>query len=264
MKENPFRIQQEQIDKLKELGSRLRQLRKEQSISLEDVAAKTRIQPRLLKAIEEGRREELPEAIYIKGFIKQFAEALGLDGAEFAEPFPTRQILRAMSPSWYHLPAAPLRPIHLYFLYVCLVIGSVNGLSYLMHRSSQEINSIQNNNQSTVLPPNTSNPSQVNSLEKLGPIAPEALNKDSRFAKPVRVGVTIKSSSWVRVVADGKTMFEGELPRGSQLTWVADEQLTLKANNAGGVMVAFNNEKAKKLGAVGEQQEVTFAANSKS
>ena len=262
MKENPLSIQQEQIEKLKELGSHLRQVRQEQSVSLEDVAAKTRIQARLLRAIEDGRRDELPEPIYVKGFLKQFADALGLNGAEFAEPFPTRTILPSLRPSWYRWTGTQLRPIHLYLLYVFIVIGSVNGLSYLMTRSTLEASGVSLKNQSTTQP-NKSNQFQVQPLEKLGTLSSIVGSKDDKVGKPVRVGVTIKAASWVRIVADGKTMFEGELPTGTQLTWVADEQLTVRADNAGGVLVAFNNEKAKKLGAPGEEQEVTFAANSK-
>jgi cytoskeletal protein RodZ len=54
MKENKRYFPQEQVEKLEELGSRLRQFRTEQSIPLEEVAAQTRIQARLLNAIEEG------------------------------------------------------------------------------------------------------------------------------------------------------------------------------------------------------------------
>lgn len=262
MKENLLYLQQEQNEKLKELGSCLRQVRQEQLISLEDVAAKTRIQERLLKAIEDGRQDELPEPIYIKGFIKKFADALGLNGAEFAESFPAKTILPVLRSSWYRWSGNQLRPIHLYLLYVFLVIGSVNGLSYLMNRSAMEASRVSINNQSATQS-DRSHQSQVRIPEKLGTLSSIETNKDGSVSKQVRVGVTVKAASWVRVVADGKTMFEGELPTGSQLTWVADEQLTVRADNAGGVLVAFNNEKAKKLGAPGTEQEVTFAANAK-
>jgi cytoskeletal protein RodZ len=62
MKENKLHFQQEQVEKLKELGSRLRHFRTEQSLPIEEVAARTRIQARLLNAIEEGRLDQLKEA----------------------------------------------------------------------------------------------------------------------------------------------------------------------------------------------------------
>ena len=89
MKETQIHIHQEQIDKLKDIGSRLRQFRQAQSLSLEDVASKTRVQARLLKAIEEGRIDILPEPVYVQGFIKRFADAIGLDGENLANEYPT-------------------------------------------------------------------------------------------------------------------------------------------------------------------------------
>ena len=260
MKENPLHLQQQQIEKLKELGSRLRQAREEQSMSLEEVGDKTRIQVRLLKAIEEGKREILPEPVYIQGFIKRYADALGLNGIEFSDTFPSGPVFQMIKPTWRYLPSTQLRPIHLYLIYVFLVIGAVNGLSYVVNRPAIEVGETNRRSPSQAL--NKANAANTDSLEKLGPFTPAVFSSNtSQTGKPVRVGVTVKTPSWIRVVVDGKTQFEGMLPEGTQRTWVADETLIVKAGNAGGILVAFNNEKAKKLGAPGKVREVTFAAN---
>jgi cytoskeletal protein RodZ len=78
-----------QTEQLKEIGAYLRQLRQEQSISTEEVAAKTFIPLRILKALEEGQPEHLPEAVFIQGFIRRYADVLDLDGAALAKTFPT-------------------------------------------------------------------------------------------------------------------------------------------------------------------------------
>jgi cytoskeletal protein RodZ len=259
MKENKGYFQQEQVEKLEELGSRLRQFRTEQSIPLEEVAAQTRIQARLLNAIEEGRLDELPEPVYIKGFIKRFAEAIGLNGAEFASAFPAGSSIQFVKPPWKHLSPAQLRPIHLYLLYVCLVIGSVSGLSYLVRRSATVGNppSIADFPRQQ-LPTPSSSPTKTQ--QKLQPTKAAEITRRSQDGKPVQVGVTLKAQSWIRIVADGKTEFEGVLPEGTQRTWVADKTLIVRAGNAGGVLVEFNNESAKQMGAPGEVQELTFAA----
>jgi cytoskeletal protein RodZ len=252
MKENKLHFQQEQVEKLKELGSRLRHFRTEQSLPIEEVAARTRIQARLLNAIEEGRLDQLPEPVYIKGFIKRFADALGLNGAEFASTFPIGAAIQFIKPSWRHLPAAQLRPIHLYLLYICLVIGAVSSLSLLVNRSAQ---------QAQQLPlPNNSQPTK--SQENTEPLKLAKVTQSIGDGKSIQVGITLKAQSWIRVVADGKTEFEGVLPEGTQRTWVANQKLIVRAGNAGGVLVEFNDESVKQLGAPGEVQEVTFAANS--
>jgi cytoskeletal protein RodZ len=263
MKENPLHLQQQQIEKLKELGSRLRQVREEQSLSLEEVGDKTRIQVRLLKAIEEGRREILPEPVYIQGFIKRYADALGLDGVEYSDTFPSGPVFQLIKPTWrYYLPSAQLRPIHLYLIYVFLVIGAVNGLSYVVNRPALEVGKGGTQERSPSESLAKANAANTDSQEKLGPFTPAVFSSNtSQTGKPVRVGVTVKTPSWIRVVVDGKTQFEGTLPQGTQRTWVAEETLIVKAGNAGGILVAFNDEKAKKLGAPGKVREVTFAAN---
>lgn len=262
MKDNRLHFHQEQVTKLEEIGARLRQVRIEKSISLEDVAAQTRIQARLLNAIEQGRLDPLPEPVYIKGFIKRYAEALGLKGAEFANDFPAGTNLQRIRPTWQHIPVAQLRPFHLYLFYIILVIGSVNGLSFLVSRSAQEAMNAAGYQSPAPQLPQPSNSLQPSPQRDLGATKASDAKQFSQDG-PVQVGVTLKEKSWIRVVADGKTTFEGVLPEGTQRTWVADEKLIVRAGNAGGVLVEFNNEQAKQMGPVGQVQEVTFAANPK-
>ena len=261
MKETKIYFHQEQVEKLEELGSRLRQFRTEQYIPLEEVAAQTRIQARLLNAIEEGNLDQLPEPVYIKGFIKRYAEALGLNGAEFASAFPTGSGFQVLKPSWRHLPAAQLRPVHLYMLYVFLVIGSVNGLSYLVSRSAPPDFKPEDSPPQVQQGPEPSKTAHKNPAQKLAPSQFALMTQRPQDGKQVQVNVTLKSQSWMRVVADGKTEFEGVLPEGTQRIWSAEKKLIVRAGNAGGVLVEFNDQTAKEMGAPGEVQELTFAAN---
>ena len=284
MKKSALQLEQERIEKLQEMGSHLRQLRQEQSMSLEEVAAKTKIQMRLLNAIESGQLEQLPEPVYIQGFIKQFADALGINGAAFASSFPTTPILRPVQRSWRNLPAAQLRPVHLYVIYVFLIVFAVNSLSYLMNRSTPSAFP----NVEAYQPPGTQPGQAVNpvaSNQVFGPFSPAKTTATtsgkpnavtpglglltspqnaSSPDKPVRVSVILKAQSWIRVVTDGKTEFEGVLPEGTQRVWMAKEQLTLRAGNAGGVLVGLNEQQAKQLGDPGSVEEVTFEASANS
>ncbi|NJM71815.1 MAG: helix-turn-helix domain-containing protein [Scytonema sp. RU_4_4] len=68
-----------------EIIAHLRQVREEKAIRLEELAAYTRIRLSFLQAMEEGRFEELPEPIYVQGFIRHYGDAMGLDGAALAK-----------------------------------------------------------------------------------------------------------------------------------------------------------------------------------
>jgi transcriptional regulator with XRE-family HTH domain len=263
-----LQIKQQQVKKLAELGAYLRQFRYEQSMTLEEVAAKTKIQTRLLNAIEEGRFEQLPEPVYVQGFIRLYADALGLDGAQFATAFPTELSLHtAKRHSWRELPAAQLRPIHLYVLYLVLIVSAVSGLSYLVKRPSSEL---AGNNAALLQSDGFQSfyraefPSSPSTNKSAIPIPGEIPGASVTNQKSVQVGVTLTAQSWLRVVVDGKTEYEGILDQGTQRSWSADKQLVLRAGNAGAVLVALNNGQAKQLGAPGVVEEITFSSTSKS
>src|SRR5919199_3549517 len=67
------------------VGQRLRAAREEKKLTLEDVAAQTRIPRRHLESIESGDWENLPAPTYTVGFAKSYASAVGLDRTEIGE-----------------------------------------------------------------------------------------------------------------------------------------------------------------------------------
>lgn len=64
---------------MKSLGAFLRQKRQESGISLEQISADTRISMNMLLAIEEGKVEQLPAPVLVKGFLRAYADGIGLD-----------------------------------------------------------------------------------------------------------------------------------------------------------------------------------------
>lgn len=70
-----------------ELGKRLREAREEKNISLDELQAMTKIQKRYLIGIEEGNYAIMPGNFYVRAFIRQYAEAVGLDPDELFEQY---------------------------------------------------------------------------------------------------------------------------------------------------------------------------------
>jgi cytoskeletal protein RodZ len=64
------------------VGEQLRAAREERGISLEDIAAETRIPQRHLASIEAAAWDNLPAATYTVGFAKSYASIVGLDRVE--------------------------------------------------------------------------------------------------------------------------------------------------------------------------------------
>lgn len=62
-----------------ELGKILREAREAKDLSIDDVQELTKIQKRYLEAIEEGNYEILPGQFYVRAFIRQYGETVGVD-----------------------------------------------------------------------------------------------------------------------------------------------------------------------------------------
>lgn len=71
---------------LKKFTEELKEHREKAGITLQNVAAKTRIDIKFLKALEDGNFNFLPD-IYVKAFIKQYARVVGLDEEETLQSY---------------------------------------------------------------------------------------------------------------------------------------------------------------------------------
>ncbi|PFM79627.1 helix-turn-helix domain-containing protein [Bacillus sp. AFS077874] len=71
-----------------ELGKYLREAREAKGLSIDDVQELTKIQKRYLEAIEEGNYEILPGQFYVRAFIRQYAETIGVDVSGFLTEKP--------------------------------------------------------------------------------------------------------------------------------------------------------------------------------
>ena len=64
------------------VGAMLRAAREEKELSVEQLAAELRIEPRFLNALEDDSFEEFPAPVFTKGYIRQYAQRVGLDYAD--------------------------------------------------------------------------------------------------------------------------------------------------------------------------------------
>ncbi len=69
------------------VGDLLRRTRQEQGVALEQVAGTLRIRSAYITAIEQSRYDRLPGSVYAQGFVRTYANALGLDGEEAVRRF---------------------------------------------------------------------------------------------------------------------------------------------------------------------------------
>ncbi|MGM0971430.1 MAG: helix-turn-helix domain-containing protein [Bacillota bacterium] len=70
-----------------ELGNRLKEARLAKDMNLDDLQKVTKIQKRYLVGIEEGDYSMMPGKFYVRAFIKQYAEAVGIEPEEIFEQY---------------------------------------------------------------------------------------------------------------------------------------------------------------------------------
>ena len=63
-------------------GADLKRIREARGISLRDIALQSKIGMRILEYIEEDRLPYLPAPVYLRGFLQEYARAVGLDPRE--------------------------------------------------------------------------------------------------------------------------------------------------------------------------------------
>ncbi|MEL7313831.1 MAG: RodZ domain-containing protein [Cyanobacteria bacterium J06559_3] len=76
-----------QQEQLLNVGAYLQGIRKEQGKTIDEVANQIFIRPALVRAIEVADLDALPEPVFVQGFIRRYADYLGLDGMEISKQF---------------------------------------------------------------------------------------------------------------------------------------------------------------------------------
>ncbi|HIK04425.1 MAG TPA: helix-turn-helix domain-containing protein [Trichormus sp. M33_DOE_039] len=277
-------LNQAQKEQLLEISRDLRKAREEKSIRIEEVAAKTNIRLTFLKALDAGYFEELPEPVYVQGFIRRYADILGLDGTAIANSFTVNPSPPDSPTDIKHentnLDKRPKIRIPLVVPYVLLLGIACTGLIYVLNpKLIAESSSSKKSSSSS--PVEQVNPSPVASSSTDGTIAEQqnsvpqqtpltATEPPLATASPALPDITdnsnltitleLQGESWLQVKADGKTEFVGNLTKGERRTWVAQKELTVRSGNAGAVLVAVDNQPAQPLGGQGEVKQITYSA----
>jgi cytoskeletal protein RodZ len=190
------------------VGQRLRAAREEKKLSLEDVAAQTRIPQRHLASIENAEWDSLPAPTYTIGFAKNYASAVDLDrtdiGNQLREEMGGQRFANTSSDVFEPADPARTMPKSLVIGAIIAVILLVGIMSWLNKRALEE--------------PGTSNnsaiaetPTPVPQPAASAPATPAAANG------PVVLNAT--QQVWLQVSEKGgASLFAGLLQPGQSYT----------------------------------------------
>jgi cytoskeletal protein RodZ len=241
-------------------GYRLKKIRQEKGLSLEDVQKKTKIHPNVLRAIEGDSISNL-SPIYLKGFIKIYCGYLGLEAKDFIGPSGQQSPKPALNatvgrpigtriekkPSSFIKdvsvklgaikPLVNLKKIIIFIVIAVIFIFLV--MSLIKFASSR------------------SKRSRLERVKISMPIsAPKAEVKQTKVTKELvtgfALGIFARGKSWISAKVDGKVVFHGVLARGRSETWQVKDKVELALGDAGAVELQVNDQRFTNLGRHGQ------------
>lgn len=72
---------------MKDIGLKLKEKREENGVSIEEAAEDLKMRPSQIISLEEGKKEDFKDVLFLKYFIRDYAKYLGLDGEELVDEF---------------------------------------------------------------------------------------------------------------------------------------------------------------------------------
>lgn len=272
---------------MESVGARLKKIRLEKGLSLEEVQKKTRIHLSILRAIEEESLLDL-NPVYIRGFVKIYCVFLGVNPEGFIAGYKDSAqpglVARGYDPSVeddqshilkrrpllpsLKLPVIRLSPgvlralagvaLAVIVLFVAVRIGkAISGAARSWSaRKSRPAARVQ---QQPAKPARASSPAKKQkAVPSPGAAVPEraaapaAVSAAAETVSGIRLSVLAKEDCWVNLKSDGKVVFHAVLKRGRTETWQAKEKMELSVGNAGVVNLEVNGKLITNLGRKGQ------------
>ena len=190
------------------VGERLRRAREAKGMSLEEIASQTRIPVRHLQHIEKEEWDALPAITYCVGFVRSYANAVGLDGSELGRELRDRLGgMRTRAPiAEYYQPADPARVPPRWLAIFAVGFAALLIVLYLLFRSGGD------SEPTTVTAPVAEAPAP----QAAQPQQPAAPSPQSAAGQPVILTAT--GPVWLRVYEEGgATIVERTLAAGESL-----------------------------------------------
>jgi len=247
-------------------GARLKRIRLEKGLTLEEAHKKTKIHLNILRSIEEDNLVNF-NPVYIKGFLKIYGNFLGADTSQlmpasketpFAKKITDKKDIKVSI-----IKSAPLNlgssrtkvKIKTVLIFASLVF-LLTGLFYLGKAISSRRNAKAASANLPILLPERKGDETVQVLNKRVRLSakPKSVSKNvsgqiqKNISSGVKLSMHAKEDCWVQIKVDGRFVGRNVLKKGKTETWQAKEKIEFSLNNAGAVDLEVNNKPVLSLG----------------
>jgi cytoskeletal protein RodZ len=253
------------------LGATFRKARESAGLPLEKIASDTRISTRFLLAIESEAFDQLPGGIFNRGFIRSYAEYLGVDPeqalADYDRISTTAQepleVLRDVERDSSRRSERNLYPIAAAILVVSILAYYVvtRKPANTAEPPPQAVTAPQPEPTPEVSPaPPTeapaTTPTSVAQTQQAPVPAPAPTPPPAPSATlALAVDVNAKSDTWIKVTTDGAVVFADILPSGTERRFSAEHSINVTIGNAAGASLKINGRDLGQLGNEGRVRE---------
>ena len=250
------------------IGDLLYTERKKKGLEIADVEHATGIRGVYLNALEQSRYDVLPGEVYVKGFLRNYANYLGLDGSHLVQRYtdmkkPTVEPVAAVPT--IAVPAEPVvkkantvtsqsidKKKWSTVLVAVILAASALGL-YLWQKSVAPAGEIPGNAAGSKTT-GVTGPNQTS----VRAVSPAPISGAPSMSRSVVLSARYTDRCWTSVIADGKTLYEGIPSNGATFTWEAERQIVVNFGNAAAVELTFNGQPVGKIGDRGDVVVKTF------
>ena len=243
------------------LGSMITQARKSAGLSIDDLSASTNIRSSLLREMESDSFHNCGGETYARGHIRNIAKKLGVDPLIFIAAFEEEQMRVDRSIKDLLVENSVMRLPEQARKISWKVLATISVASLFVVGLAQIIIS---NTASVDIP------APIASTSESPTLSPEATESTPTEQATVSTGNGVeliisaeRAKSWLFVSdATGRTLFSGQISRGTTKTFSTDVSLNVKIGNAGGVDLTVNGKKVDSIGADGEVVSVSYGVDS--
>ncbi len=243
------------------LGSLITQARKSAGLSIDDLSASTNIRSSLLREMESDSFHNCGGETYARGHIRNIATKLGVDPLIFIAAFEEEQVHTDRSMKDLLLENSVMRLPEKARKVSWKVLATISVGSLFVVGLAQII--ISNTSSIDIPEPIASTTDSATPSPKVTEATP---TEEATISTGTGVQLVIsaeRAKSWLFVSdATGRTLFSGQIARGTTKTFTTDVSLNVKVGNAGGVDLTVNGNKVDSIGGDGEVVSVSYGVDS--
>jgi cytoskeletal protein RodZ len=250
------------------IGAQLRASREARGLSIDALAHTTRVQPRILAAIERDDVRSVPPRPFGRGFVKAYAREMGLDGDQTTREYFAQFVPIVPLAGTQAKPDAPVRapnPTRVWpFAVVSVGVLAAIVLAVVVSRPTAKAEShVVANVVGTSGTAAAAAASAAAKSTDAAPLTPPVATRTAPVAAPgpmavLTVVLTATSPSWVTAEADGRRALYRTLTPGSPETITAKREIVIRVGNAGGLVWRINGREAGSMGRPGQIRDVTI------